>query len=331
MDLRREIRELKSQNESLKTQLRKQAEQHESERAALIARNDSLQHLLEEERRRNRENSSPFHHSVSAGASFSFGALEAEAVRLEAETKRICSQRKPIETTFHFLMPTPAVPSIGPTAPPEQRIHDTEVLPVVLSSIPDEQAPVIGQEEKAAVSDGEGAAMEKTGESGVLAPSIQTDVETTPEKQAAIGDFVARPMSNEASFNDDFFNNAAPSPPPGKAKGSKVQISIDSDSPPPEPMKRSTQGPPAKGSAKTGRVPKLQKRDSVESDPFGGIDLSLDIDSPSPTGHKKKEPQKQPAKRTEKTPSKSKPPGRREENSAEQFEFDPDQIIIDFD
>jgi hypothetical protein len=163
-------------------------------------------------------------------------------------------------------------------------------------------------------------------------PVPSTVAETKPrqerkqEANAAAPNFAEHSIADELSFNDDIFSNCAPSPPSERVS-SRAQPSLDSDSSP--PPRRNSRGPAAKGAAKPEVAQKIPKEPSVGSDQFGSIDLSFDIDTPPPKA--KKAPQKPPPKKNQKPPPKAKGAVVREENSAELFEFDPDQIKFDFD
>lgn len=153
-------------------------------------------------------------------------------------------------------------------------------------------------------------------------PAVQTARE---EKKVPAAGFVAAPISNESSLNDDFFGNFAPSPTTERAKPPEADLpkqpSVDSDSSTPPRRKAE---PPEKPKPK----PKGRKESSLDSDPFADINVDIDLQEMEPPPPKKQD-KKKPAKKQ--PPKKeSQPSPVKEANSAVTFEFDIDQIKFDF-
>jgi hypothetical protein len=299
-----DVYKLRRQNRLLKQKLADQTERFESERSRLLERRRFLESLIGQEQRRHRELAAEFERRmgrleselhrvqlpaprVSPGSTaLSFSVLELEANRLQEETDRICGlSNRPLSFS----------PRVRPAASPERVLENPASPP---------------------------PAKEQTAPPPGLAPApaepdpAQGPREEPPEQLpfpnlAPAREFVAAPVSAESSINDDFFENAAPSPELSR------QGSGESQAP---PMERHPE--PPKANAKPRQRPRTQS--SASSDPFGALEVSFDLQlNESP-------PKQEPAKKKAAQPSKARQQPVKEKTSAETFEIDPDQIKFDF-
>jgi hypothetical protein len=345
------IHDLQRENRLLKKKLQTQTDLFKEERSRLLTHRDSIQSLLNQEHHQHQQIASEFdrrmahlecelrqiqsvpHSHITRSPHFSgvsFSVLEMEANRLQEETDRICGTFHPTSELefsprrslrFPFDRPKdPISPNAIPDRPPSPPAQiesqpvpsdkPTKVTPK-LQEIPDQFSfPDLGEDLFLPVSPKE----EPAAAPAPPPPSSRK----APQKSS----FVAQPISQELSLNDDFFDNAAPSPVPEPLKQQSPPNSSASI------QKKSSESPAVKPTKlKQNPRPIIRRQSSESSDSFGPMDVSFDLPSNEPPPKPKKaEP---PKKKSDSIPQK-KPPPVKEKNSAETFEIDPDQIKFDF-